>query len=358
MNKVLSTGVALRAWLAFLAVASFSAEVGAQAGIVHEVSGSVTFQEGSAAPVPARVGDTFAAGAAFASSGDSRVTLQFADGQVLAVAPNSSVRIQQYQFDPRNVRASNVAITIQSGAVRLVSGVIGRENPQAVRITAGESTVSISRPGGSDFTVVLDARGPEFGVAAVARGEIAVRTPDGPIVRIDTDQAVPWRPGTTTAPIPIAAAPAVIQAELAGFRSLVLPPNNPIAVGPAAAAIAALAAARQVAAAAAASPENPELQATVQATAERAGSAVQQATAAAQDLLATVLASSLGALPATPAGLEATLESRLAALPATAAGLEPLTIASAALARADFSTLPLVPLPPVIPPGRCIGSPC
>jgi hypothetical protein len=336
---VLRAGEALRVLLALLTIASFSAEVWAQAGYVHELSGSVTSQAGTAPPAPIRAGDTFDAGAVFASGADGRVTLKFSDGQVLAVAPNSMVGIQQYHFDPRNVKASSVAIAIQGGAIRFVSGVIASENREAVRISAGESLFTIQRAGGIDFTLAVDAKGQEVGAATVAVGEIAARTANGPIVRIEAGQAVLLRPGAPpSSPIPIAAAPASIQAELAGLRSVALPSSAPVAVVPAARAVVAVTSARQAETAAAASPSNAQLQVSAQAAAELAATAAKASTAAAADLLAQVQS----------------LESRLAALPATAAIAVPL----AGSARTDIPSLPIVPIPPVIPPGRCIGSPC
>lgn len=222
-NRTVEPRVSLRVLLLVL-IASFAIHAWAQIGYVHALSGSATSQIGSAPPVPTKVGDTFEAGTLFATSGDGRATLKFADGQVLALAPSSRVRIQQYHFDPRNVKASSVAIGLQDGALRFVGGAIATENRDAVRISAGESIVSILRSGGIDLMVVVNTKGQEVGLAAVTLGEISLRTPYGPILRIEANQAVPWRPGTAPPPpVPIAAASAVIQAELAALLAIPIP---------------------------------------------------------------------------------------------------------------------------------------
>ena len=222
-NRTVEPRVALKALLLVL-VASFAIDAWAQAGYVHALSGSATSRIGSAPPVPTKVGNTFEAGTCFATSGNGSVTLKFADGQVLVLAPSTRACIQQYRFDPRNVKASSLAIGLQDGAMRFVGGAIATVNREAVRISAGESMVSILRSGGIDFMVVVNTKGQEVGLAAVTLGEVSVRTPYGPILRIDANQAVPWRPGTTPPPpIPIAAAPAVIQAELAALLAIPIP---------------------------------------------------------------------------------------------------------------------------------------
>ena len=224
-------GVASRVLLLVL-IASFAIDAWAQVGYVHALSGSATSQRGSQRPVSTRVGDTFEAGTVFSTSGEGRLTLKFTDGQIVALGPGSIARVDQYRFDERNIKASSLAIGLQDGSLRLVGGAIATGNREAVRLSAGESRVSILRSaGGIDFTVMVNTKGQEVGVAAVTVGEVAVRTPYGPILRIEADQAVPWRPGATPRPpIPIAAAPAAVQAELAGLRSMLLPGNTPVAV--------------------------------------------------------------------------------------------------------------------------------
>lgn len=229
-NRIVEPGVALRALLLAL-IASFAIDAWAQVGYVHALSGSAASQRGSQQPVSAKVGDTFEVGTVFSTSGEGRLTLKFADGQIAVLGPGSIARVAQYRFDQRNIKASSLAIGLQDGSLRFVGGAIAMENREAVRISAGESMVSILRAGGIDFTVVVNTNGQEAGVAAVTLGEIAVRTPYGPILRIEADQAVPWRPGTTPPrPIPIAAMPAFIQAEFAGLRSMVLPGNAPVVI--------------------------------------------------------------------------------------------------------------------------------
>jgi hypothetical protein len=226
MNKhrILRAELALRTFLIMM-VALFAIDASAQIGHLYGLSGSATLKKGTGRPVAAKVGDAFETGTTVATGGDGRVALKFADGQVVVLGPGSTLNAQQYRFDAQDVRGSGLAIALEgTGTMRFMGGVIASRNHQAVRISAGESTVSVVRAGGVDFTITVRDPGQEVGVAAVTTGEICVRTPYGPICSIDPGQAAWWGPGRPLAPpVPLAAAPAAIQAELAALLAIPTP---------------------------------------------------------------------------------------------------------------------------------------
>ena len=309
------------------------------AGFVEAVSNEVSMHTAASGKAAANVGTTFAAGTTFNTGADGRVVLKFADGQLVVLGPASVLAVDQYQFDPSDVKASSSAIDLVNGAMRVVSGDIQAQNPAGVSISAGASIVDVLNTGPADFTVAVTAGNQEVGVARVALGEISVHTPYGPIDKIPTDQSNLWGPGTTPAtPIPSATALAVVQAA-AALQLSGLPDNTPVAVAPAASAAAAQAAAKQAQTAANADPQNAQLRAAAQAATELADLATQTATAAAQAVAATEFASALASLPASAAG------PALAQVPAPAAPVPP------ALA-------PLVPTATPGAGGACTGSPC
>ena len=78
-----------------------------QAGYVHEITGNVRMQNGFGAAVAAKAGDTFVQGTSFETSANGRVVIKFEDGQLAALLPNTTLRIDQYTYDPRNARASS-----------------------------------------------------------------------------------------------------------------------------------------------------------------------------------------------------------------------------------------------------------
>jgi hypothetical protein len=221
-------------WL-LLAIAAFSTAAWAQVGYVHGVSCTVSIQRPSGKPMAAKAGDAFAPDTIFRTGIDGNATLRFADGQIVVLSANTVFRVDQYRFDPDNIRQSSSAVTLSKGEMRFVAGVIGANHRDGIRITAGISTISILKPGGADFTVIVNHDPQEAGLVVVAVGEIGVRTPYGVIDKVEPSRFAPWQPGRKLAfPVPVAAAPAVIQAATMALFATVVPPNTPVNVASAA----------------------------------------------------------------------------------------------------------------------------
>ncbi len=235
---------AFGALCALLAFAASSTAAGAEIGYVHEISGLVSIKKVAAKAVAAKVGDQFDADTVLRTGPAGKATLKLADGEVVALGKNSTLRVGQYKYIPGSPRQGNSTLELIKGQVRIVTGAIGSANREGVRIFAGNSMLSVLSPGGADFTVAVDPGAEETGYAVVALGEISVTTPYGEISKIAAGQYVPWQPGRTPPhPIPLAAAPAVIQASVAELWTTVLPDNKPVAVASAAQTAGALAAA-------------------------------------------------------------------------------------------------------------------
>jgi len=218
-----------------LAVAAFSTAAWAQIGYVHEASCTVSIQRTFSKPVAARAGDTFAPDTIFRTGNNAKATLKFADGQIVVLGADTIFRVGQYRFDANNIRQSSSAVTLSEGEMRFVTGVIGANHREGIRITAGNSMISILRPGGADFTVVVDPDPQEVEFATVASGEIGVRTLFHVIGTVAPSQFLLWQPGRTRmSPTPVAAAPAVIQAATLALFATVVPANAPVNVASAA----------------------------------------------------------------------------------------------------------------------------
>lgn len=319
------------------AMAAAGADPG-HAGYVDAISNTVFIERAGGRAVTASVGDTFRAGTTFNTGAEGQVVLKFADGQIVVLGPGSILGVEQYQFDPGNIKASRSAVDLVNGAMRYVTGVIHTDNHQGVSISAGASMIDILNTGLADFTLVVNTAEEEVGAATVAAGEIAVHTPYGLIGKIETGQAAPWQPrGGPALPEPLAAAPAAIQTAVAALAAAVLPEDAPAAVEFAARAAAAAAAANRAQALASADPRNAQLRAAAQAATERANAANAAAAAAAQSVTARLFAT------------------LLAALPPAAAGPAQAQVPAAAPPRAS------IPAIPAVTPGAgggCTGSRC
>jgi hypothetical protein len=84
------------------------------------------------------------------TSANSEAVIKLADGAVMAVRPNSEVVFTNYKLNAANVRDSSVLVRLLKGGMRAVTGLIGKANPNAVRVTTPTATIGIR---GTDFEV-------------------------------------------------------------------------------------------------------------------------------------------------------------------------------------------------------------
>jgi hypothetical protein len=315
------------------------------AGYVDAASSNVLIRSATGKAQNASAGNTFEAGTTFTTGADGGAVLKFADGQVVVLGPNSIFTIDQYQFDPRDVKAGKAALDLDNGAMRVVTGSIHAENRDATSITAGASIVSILSTGPADFTIAVNTKDKEVGVARVSVGEISVHTPYGQIDKIRIEQSNLWGPrNTPDEPVAVGSSLGVVQAAVA-LQLSGLPDDAPVAVAPAAKAVAAVAEANRAQAAANADPSNTRLQAAAQSAADAASAATLAANAASQAVAAAIFASALTALPATASGPAATASGPAQAQVATAPPL----------------AMPVAPIATTVTPGAaggCLGSKC
>jgi len=83
-----------------------------QGGYVHSVSGLVSEQGAGAKASGAKAGDIFESDTIFRTGSDGKVILKFADGEIVALAPNSAVRIGRYCYLPDSLRQSSSTIEL------------------------------------------------------------------------------------------------------------------------------------------------------------------------------------------------------------------------------------------------------
>jgi hypothetical protein len=307
--------VSALSWLARLLLAALALIPGAvrgQAGYVHEITGNVRIQNGSGAAVAAKAGDTFVQGTTFETSANGRVVIKFEDGQLAALQPNTTVRINRYTYDPRNVRSSYSAVSLVKGASRLVTGVIGSTNREALHLAAGTFTIHVR---GTDVTLLAGPTAEtRTQTLAVNLGSVLLETGRGSVY-VGTGQFVTMPTGEMPTPAgPVTIAPAAVQAAVNSLSATSLPINTPVVVASAARAAAADVQARVAIAAAEADPTNAQLRTAAQAAQSAAAAATRTATN--QAAAAYKVAILAGYLPPTPPAFSSpTQQASAAALP-------------------------------------------
>lgn len=79
----------------------------------------------------------------------SAVGITMMDGTQLSVGPDAAVTVQAFQFDS-TTRKGSLLVDVARGAMRMVSGLIARNDPKSVAINTPTATIGIR---GTDFVV-------------------------------------------------------------------------------------------------------------------------------------------------------------------------------------------------------------
>jgi hypothetical protein len=177
-------------FLALLAL--FLAELALASANVTTAIGTTQLQSGTGPVRPLRVGDRVNQGDTVITGPTSSIVLKFDDGQVAALTSNSRMAISAYEYNPAT-QGGSVLLSLATGAMRTITGLIGRTTPSRVTVRAGAATVGIR---GTDFTVVTDS------------GKVFVQVNGGSInftfnnqtITIDTGRAAITNPNGTVTP--------------------------------------------------------------------------------------------------------------------------------------------------------------
>ena len=114
----------------------------ANEGRIVFVDGAVRIVRLNMEPVEARLGDTFGAGASILT-GAGRAHVRFSDGALLSLQPNTNFAVSTYVFNGRNDGAEQFAGSLIKGAMRMVTGLVGRRESRVFRIEGVVATVGI-----------------------------------------------------------------------------------------------------------------------------------------------------------------------------------------------------------------------
>lgn len=132
---------------------SGSAEA-AHAGVLKSVQGQVQLQRADGQTKAAQSGDAIHQADRLHTGPDGGASLRLRDGTVLVLGPQSQLDLKQYQFDT-TTHEGNLFVSLLRGSLRMVSGLIARKQPEAVRIDTQTATIGIR---GTDFIISADAR--------------------------------------------------------------------------------------------------------------------------------------------------------------------------------------------------------
>jgi uncharacterized membrane protein YgcG len=118
--------------------------------IVTSVTGNAQVQVGTAPARDLRQGDVIQQGATVSTGAASSLVLRFDDGQIAALTANSRMTITAYKYNPQSGNG-NALLSLVSGGMRAITGLLGRVHPSQVTYRAATATIGIR---GTDVTIV------------------------------------------------------------------------------------------------------------------------------------------------------------------------------------------------------------
>ncbi len=172
--------------LALPAATHAQQEPRSDAATVTQSSGETRLLRPTALLMPLRPDEIVRSGDRVLTGADGRVELRFLDGGVMVVQPNSDFKVEAFRYDAGGEKGF---YALAKGALRAVSGAIGKRNQADYRLTTPTATIGIR---GTEYEAAETPCG-NAGCAAGERPGLTVRVIRGRI-------AVTNAAGTTDVP--------------------------------------------------------------------------------------------------------------------------------------------------------------
>lgn len=125
-----------------------------QAGVMKSVQGDVKALRADGRAQALKPGDAIHQIDRIQTGPNSGASLRLRDGTVLVLGPQSQLDLKQYQFNA-TTHDGNILLSLLQGSLRMVSGLIAKKQPEAVRVDTKTATIGIR---GTDFIVTTDAQ--------------------------------------------------------------------------------------------------------------------------------------------------------------------------------------------------------
>lgn len=146
-------------------------------GTVDALSGRAYVEDQSGKSSAVTVGQSIYEGQTINSGPDGEVHLVTEDGGIIAVRPNTVFRIDEYKAGGGST--DKIFMSLLKGAVRSITGWVGKFNTSAYRITTPTATIGI-RGTDHETAVIEDGNGDEPGTYdSVNEGSTVLKTPQG-----------------------------------------------------------------------------------------------------------------------------------------------------------------------------------
>lgn len=133
---------------ALMAAAAGAGAQTAAAGMIKRVSGVATVERGDSV-LPAAAGMLLRAGDRIVTGSAGGVGIVLADDSIVTAGPDTRVVLADVRFDT-TTHEGNILVRLAKGALHFVTGLIGRQTPQNVKI---ETPTAVMGVRGTEFIV-------------------------------------------------------------------------------------------------------------------------------------------------------------------------------------------------------------
>src|SRR6266852_4821419 len=128
--------------------AAFSNPALANTGKVDFAIGNVTVTGSDGRGRPLAKGAEVKTGDKILSSVDGRAQIRFSDGAYVSLQPNTEFDVKEYRYNGKTDGTESALFGLFKGAIRTVTGLVGRTNKNRYRITTATATIGIRGTGG------------------------------------------------------------------------------------------------------------------------------------------------------------------------------------------------------------------
>ncbi|WP_213957387.1 FecR domain-containing protein [Variovorax sp. dw_954] len=122
------------------------------AGFVKNLRGDVKLLDANGVMRAARTGDEVSPVERVVTGPDSGASVVLRDGTVLVIGPSSRLDLKGFSYES-TTQDGNVLVALLRGSLRMITGLIGKSHPDAVRIETQTATIGIR---GTDFIVEVE----------------------------------------------------------------------------------------------------------------------------------------------------------------------------------------------------------
>ncbi|MEI8303768.1 MAG: FecR family protein [Burkholderiales bacterium] len=187
--------------------------------VVTGASGDTVLLRAGSLTSPVRSGTQLTAGDRLFTRDGGRIALRFSDGAVMALHPNTEFRIDDYQYDTADQRSF---LSLMRGALRTVTGVIGRRQRDDYRLNTPSATIGIR---GTEYEA-RETVCPPSGCAPGEQPGLALRVLQGRVAVSNEAGSLEIGAGATGL-VPDRRSPPVLAAQIAPSPAVLLPAVPP-----------------------------------------------------------------------------------------------------------------------------------